>query len=253
MKSLPAERYAGDVSAALLPALVAAGLLNLDALREALGRPLGEPIGYRRDGRPIYPIAGGDDAALDAAINGLSARIAELAATKDGSVKAEDVEAMVKAQLAKVRQPSSAAAAIAGEGRTEHRQTTSAHPGLKAFLGDGYEPGSFITAVMQSRSSDVGEQLRGKATLSAMNLHYADAPEMSAKATLGDHRAHGWLRPAEQPRGHRGEACGGHHRLAVHHPLPGWGRGPGRGPAVPHRSSDPDAGAGLGLHQGERG
>ena len=57
MDSLPAQRYSGQV---LMPLAVYSAAL-------ALGLPVTvamlEPIGFRKDGTPIYPIGGGDAAA----------------------------------------------------------------------------------------------------------------------------------------------------------------------------------------------
>lgn len=74
--------YAGNPALQLLPALVAAGIINADAIRAALGQDPGEPIGHRRDGRPIYAIAGGDDASLEARITELTSEIKRLGDTR---------------------------------------------------------------------------------------------------------------------------------------------------------------------------
>lgn len=65
MDKLPAERYAGNVAPLLLATLVGAGLLPADAV---FVTGAGTPIGYTKRGKPIYPMAGGDqtmDSKLD--------------------------------------------------------------------------------------------------------------------------------------------------------------------------------------------
>jgi HK97 family phage major capsid protein len=59
-----------------------------------------------------------------------------------------------------------------------------AHPLMKASFGDTYRAGDFIRALVDARSSDYEEQMRGKAALMEIGARYDDMPELS-KATLG--------------------------------------------------------------------
>lgn len=57
MKNVPIEQFEGSVAGSLLMTMAAAGLLPYAQLMEAFGI---KPIGYRKNGQPIWPMGGGD-------------------------------------------------------------------------------------------------------------------------------------------------------------------------------------------------
>jgi HK97 family phage major capsid protein len=113
---------------------------------------------------------------------------AEAKASADNAKLREEWSAIakeaVKAALLDVRSPSLAAAignpAIEEQARVRFQQDAS--PALKASLGDKYQGGDLLTAIMEVGTMQ-GDHVAGKAALAKLGLFYMSAPE--GKATLG--------------------------------------------------------------------
>jgi HK97 family phage major capsid protein len=99
---------------------------------------------------------------------------------------AADIDAITQAVTARLAViPGRSKAGLIGDGSYHGSVGDSGLTGMKALLGNHLvEPGDFLTSVWQSRSTDTQEQARGKATLAALGIEYADAPD-HGKATLG--------------------------------------------------------------------
>lgn len=184
----PLERYQGSQAAMLAMLILVANGLVPEMPDTSV------PIGHRKDGTPIYPIAGGDDQALATRIQELTAAILATQAADAGN-KASDAgasgaaqDAIVQSILSRLTQAGRSKAASIGDGSGVDAPVMfggGTHPMLKAALGEKYVPGALVTALANARSTDITEQMAGKAMLDTMGLRYQEAPEVAGKATLG--------------------------------------------------------------------
>ncbi len=126
-------RYEGNVSALVI-------MLHLAGL--GITPETGGPLGFTKAGRPIYPIAGGDDAGLEAKIDALTREIAELRKTRDEAhpggtnpdagrdAAAQDGAADVAAQLAEL----AALKAAQGESAAKASRKAEIDAAIQDFL-----------------------------------------------------------------------------------------------------------------------
>ncbi len=174
-------RYEGNAAQALilpLIALAATGTLPV--------------LGHRKDGTPIYPIAGGAEDPTGEQIEALTAAILALKDEKQadaaGLPDSHPSRERSKAALSPYA-PSKARLIASGSGLSDDAANrpaqASGHAGLKAALGDRYQPGDLITGLALLRSHDHQDQIKGKALMDATGLRYEDVPVGTMKATLG--------------------------------------------------------------------
>lgn len=172
------------------------------------------PLGFRRDGSPIWPIMGGDGLVTgDSAIDALTQRLREVVGVMESSANTDkarwdaadaerlkiagDLQTLVterdnKARadatekatadmnsfLAGVRTPSKAA--LAGGGNL-----LEGHGDMRTSLGE------FLGAVAAAQGKDAERQAWGKAKIKELGSRLSSAGEDPEKATIGDTTANG--------------------------------------------------------------